>query len=134
MTGEAIKPGTPLPWVLIGHSEGAQFPSHIQGHYGPSESGVEQIQTIAFLSGFQRAAGIAEANAAYIVHACNEYPALKAKADALAEAVELAETHITTMLTAIASGNAEAGRNFANADPVVSQLRQALAAYRESGQ
>ena len=123
MSGEAITPGTPLPWNLR------------DGYYlsiqGSPVSGERYGELVTTMTGtFAKQQGYGRVNAAYIVHACNEYPALKAKADALAEALQTSATAFA-ILEADPRATAEDKAFYRQAKL---EAQKALAAYRESGQ
>ena len=146
MSGEAITPGTPLPWVA--HS--AFYPHGTKGDIfakdardvrdctpicrvvrpqskRKNENEKPPIDALHSIAERKQDAPVIEANAAYIVHCANEYPALKAKADDLARylAIFLGEDdRFQTMI----------GGNPYAVDSMMDDARQALAAYRESGQ
>ena len=117
MSGEAITPGTPLPWVSDPHDVGC-----IGDVSTPSGQVVAQAQQVMGDSLHQ---ALRRQNTVYILHACNEYPALKAKADALAEALKSCPI----------IGRTEDPGDFQSRQDrwLDTTYRQALAAYRESG-
>jgi hypothetical protein len=121
MSGEAIKPGTPLPWQING--------SHI---YGPDP---ERYLVAQFLG------GRLTDDRNYAVHACNEYPALKAKAAALAAALEAVvedrdsrSSEQERFVTGGQYGEYWSPSATFVGSAAIASARQALAAYRESGQ
>jgi hypothetical protein len=69
MTTKELKPGTPLPWKVA--------------HRGMDVDGPGGEAVAICHAGY----GIANKDAAYIVHACNSYPALTAERDRLVEAI-----------------------------------------------
>ena len=125
MSGEAIKPGTPLPWKLVRYGDGDSLVicEDEAGNFRIAFMAVPGARDIAARKLSWRNI---KANAAYIVFACNEYPALKAKADALAEALKSCPI----------IGRTEDPGDFQSRQDrwLDTTYRQALAAYRESGQ
>jgi hypothetical protein len=77
----APQPGTPLPWSLDVHREQTGF-RMVKTYV--KESG-EDGEFLAHVLSTREAAE--DANAAYIVHACNNYPQAQALADALRDAI-----------------------------------------------
>ena len=85
-----LKPGTPLPWRLSAGNE-----IEIMG---------VALAQCGGLTGNRLAT--AEANAAYIVHACNEYPALLALVGELVGALEvLTDGDVDVSNTAVIIGD-----------------------------
>ena len=148
MSGEAIKPGTPLPWEhRIRVRQNITFGKPTASFLAPA--GAEDPFEADAIARFYTRDGLTERedNAAYAAFACNEYPALKAKADALAEAVELAEACGEPSRVALYDEEGVEGWRWSHPDgrewdevgdwqemPLHPILAQALAAYRESGQ
>lgn len=130
MSGEAIKPGTRLPWQYRDDYTTEGFVTiigNVDGEYIDGQASCTYDVVCRCEDEFgERLPNVAQ-NVRYIVHACNEYPALKAKADELAD--ELANVLIAFMSYHDVPGPVDA--------PLAALLREgfkALAAYRESGQ
>lgn len=83
-------PGSPLPWAVYERERGPritdpQAASFI--HAGPDvsdDTGFSLVARVYTRDGFEER----QQNAAYIVEACNAYPALREQAEALAKALE----------------------------------------------
>ncbi len=80
-----VKPGTPRPWFVTPYSTSNGITTCAGGRY--EHRVAETCQWNRATDGKPNASAV-KANAAYIVHACNSYPALAEKAEKLAMALE----------------------------------------------
>ena len=117
MSGDSIAPGTALPWRTFHTARGED----ILGIGDMTGGSVAHL----WRDGDER-----EANAAYIVNACNAYPTLKAQADALADALE--DALLFVILVAVHWTNHGDVEQVAEAKDCEKTARAALAAYRSS--
>lgn len=99
MNTQRVEGHTPLPWKFISHDHNpySQWLGNIKGSYGLVD-GIENICTISCQTKHEKFPGEARANAAFIVHACNNIERLEKVNEALVADLKFTERWLVDCL------------------------------------